>query len=77
MADPDGVRRVRVSDGRAWCEIVEGPSAVIVSAGYRDDMHDPNGHVSLHVVAPDRGTARLWCDAMLGAMRAVIERASG
>lgn len=75
----DTIRRtVTITEGRASCTIVEADDgAVIVRASYSDGSDEPNGNMALHVSAPDRHSARLWCASMIAALRNVIERAGG
>lgn len=75
----DTIRRtVTITEGRASCTIVEADDgAVIVRASYSDSAEIPHGNLSLHVSAPDRHSARLWCASMIAALRGVIERSGG
>lgn len=79
MSAGDSIRRtVTITEGRATCTIVEASDgAVLVRAQYTDGIDTPNGNLSLHVSAPDRHSARLWCASMIAALRGVIERSGG
>lgn len=63
-------RKVTIAEGRVTCTVTEfDDGAVIVDASYPDDAEQPSGNASLHVSAPDRASARRWCDVILHALR--------
>lgn len=66
----DVLRKVAITEGRASCTVTEfSDGSVMVEASYGDEAGEPSGHAALQVTAPDRASARRWCDVILHALR--------